>query len=236
MTRRLVIVPLYNEEKHIQDIIDELRRHYLEDLLVVNDGSKDRSRQILDSIVTQSFSVIHHPENRGYGASLITGFEHAIRHNYDQVVTMDADWQHEPCCVNSFFAALSDCDVVSGSRYLREQPGDSEAPADRLAINREITVIINSITSYGLSDTFCGFKALRVPALKKLLLGERGYAFPLQFWIQAWHHGLKVKELPVPRIYLDASRSFGEVLNDPKVRLAHYKEVISNEVERWKPT
>jgi dolichol-phosphate mannosyltransferase len=112
--------------------------------------------------------------------------------------------------------------------------GNGTAPQDRRAINVRITQVINTITGFDLTDSFCGFKAYRVDALRKLRLTDTGYAMPLQFWIQAKYFGLRVTELPVSRIYDDPNRTFGGGLDDPEVRLNHYLTTIENERQRWK--
>ena len=123
-------------------------------------------------------------------------------------------------------------DVVSGSRYLTSQWDDTPTIPERARVNRTVTEIINSVTGYCLTDSFCGYKAYRVSALEKLDLHEDGYAMPLEFWIQAATAGLTVKEIPVSLIYLDENRSFGKDLDDERIRLAHYKDVIRREAKR----
>jgi dolichol-phosphate mannosyltransferase len=81
-----------------------------------------------------------------------------------------------------------------------------------------------------LTDAFCGFKAYRVCALKKLKLTETGYAMPLELWVQAAYHHLRIVEVPVPLIYLSEERSFGGSLDEAGVRLAHYRTVIDRAV------
>ncbi|NDC37943.1 MAG: glycosyltransferase family 2 protein [Proteobacteria bacterium] len=233
MGRKVVLIPVYNEAAYISAVLKELRVWHSCDILVINDGSTDGSEQILQQLSLERVSVVSHPSNQGYGASLIHGFSVAIDRGYEYLVTMDCDWQHEPHYVPAFFEALHDCDIVSGSRYLRQFGGDSNAPADRRAINGAITADINSCTGFSLTDAFCGFKGYRVAALQKMALDEAGYAFPLQFWIQAWHFGLTVKELAIPRIYTAANRTFGGKLDDPAIRLSYYRSILSKEVARW---
>jgi dolichol-phosphate mannosyltransferase len=79
-----------------------------------------------------------------------------------------------------------------------------------------------------LTDAFCGFKAYRREALAKLHITETGWGMPLQAWVQAGKLGLRVKEVGVPRLYLDPNRAFGGVLNDAAERLAYYRRVISD--------
>jgi len=117
----LVAIPVYNEEPYLPRVLAAVRRH-ADDVLVVNDGSTDRTGALLAE--QADVHTITHPENRGYGQSLIDAFQFATRHGYDWMITMDCDEQHEPAQIPDFVAATraDDADVISGSRYL---PGSS---------------------------------------------------------------------------------------------------------------
>src|SRR6185503_15207738 len=110
-------------------------------------------------------------------------------------------------------AARDDMDIVSGSRYLTEMPENTVPPQDRRFINYQITKMLNEELGLSLTDSFCGFKAYRVSAMARLPLTETGYAFPLQFWVQAVRQGLRICELAVPLIYVDPKRAFGGSLD-----------------------
>src|SRR5262245_3950039 len=172
------------------------------------------------------FQVVTHDSNLGYGAALKTAFDYAIRFHYDVLVTIDCDGQHEPQRIGQLVAACRDADVVSGSRYLRNESQASAAPPERRKINREITCELNRCLGLSLTDAFCGFKAYRVAALAELTITEPGYGMPLEFWVQAVHHGLRIIEVPVPLIYLEEERSFGGSLDDGGQRLAYYHQVL----------
>jgi dolichol-phosphate mannosyltransferase len=148
-------------------------------------------------------------------------------HRYDVLVTIDCDGQHEPQRIPEFVAACTgEVDIVSGSRYLQQFPGDSQPPADRRRINEQITREVNRRLGLSLTDAFCGFKAYRVAALADVELHDEGYAMPLELWVQAAHLGLRIVELPVPLIYLEEERSFGGSLDDGRTRLAYYRQVL----------
>ena len=221
--RFLTALPVYNEVRHVTHVLDEVVRN-AQDVLVVDDGSTDGTRELLAS--RRDITVISHPENRGYGAALTTAFEYAQREKYDVIITIDCDGQHEPQRIPRFAAACQGVDIVSGSRYLKQYPGDSQPPAQRLWVNQRVTAELNRRLGYNLTDAFCGFKAYRVEALKKLTITESGYAMPLELWVQAAFHGLRIRELPVPLIYLDEKRSFGGALDDAARRLTYYHSVV----------
>lgn len=224
--RWLTAIPVYNEARTVRGVLDAVRKVSPE-ILVIDDGSTDGTREILAA--EPNLRRETHATNRGYGAALATAFDHAIRHGYDVLVTMDCDGQHEPARVPVLLEALTaGVDIVSGSRYLRDFRQDTQAPADRSAINATITREVNARYGLGLTDTFCGFKAYRVPALTKLHITEPGWGMPLQLWVQAARLGLVVREIGVPRLYVDPNRSFGGGLDDPAARLAHYRRVLAD--------
>jgi glycosyltransferase involved in cell wall biosynthesis len=225
--RCLTALPVYNEARHVTAVLDEVAR-YSREVLVVDDGSTDGTAEILAA--RSDILRVTHGENRGYGAALKTAFDFAIDREYDVLVTIDCDGQHEPQRIPRFFAACQGVDIVSGSRYLKHYPGDSEPPAQRRWINQQVTAEINRRLGFQLTDAFCGFKAYRVSALAKLNPAEAGYAMPLELWVQAAAAGLKVIELPVPLIYLDEKRSFGGVLDDAATRLEYYHLVLDRSI------
>ncbi len=219
--RRLVALPVYNEARHVAGVLDEVRRHSGADVLVVDDGSTDGTSDILRG--RRDVQVLTHRENRGYGAALLSSFKFAQERDYQALVTIDCDGQHEPCRIPKFFeACTSDVDIVSGSRYLQAFDGDTPPPPERRRVNEQVTAELNRRLGLNLTDAFCGFKAYRVAALQKLKISEPGYAMPLEVWVQAAAAGLTVVELPVPLIYLDEKRSFGGVLDNAETRLEYY--------------
>lgn len=220
----LTAIPVFNEAAHIRKVLREVRR-YSTNVLIVNDGSTDDTPNILAT--EPDLRVVTHPKNRGYGAALITAFAYTIEHEFDGLVTMDCDGQHEPARIPVLLEAIHDCDIVSGSRYLRDFRQDNPAPTDRRRINALITQEINERYGLNLTDAFCGFKAYRREALEKLRITETGWGMPLQLWVQAARLGLRIKEAAVPRLYLDPNRAFGGVLNDEEKRLAYYRSVLA---------
>jgi glycosyltransferase involved in cell wall biosynthesis len=223
LPRTLTALPVYNEAAHVTGVLDQVVRN-AGDILVVDDGSTDGTRELLAE--RRDVIVVTHEQNRGYGAALATAFDYAIANGYDVLVTIDCDGQHEPQRITQLVDACQDVDIVSGSRYLGVDIPVGLAPADRRRINLQITDELNCRLGLKLTDAFCGFKAYRVEALKKLQLTDPGYAMPLELWVQAAFHGLRIIEVPVPLIYLDEKRSFGGALDDSGTRLAYYHSVI----------
>src|SRR5690606_468974 len=110
-------LPVFNEENHVLDVIAEVRRH-CDDVLVVDDGSTDRTPLLLRE--TEGITVIRHPRNLGYGAALRSAFEYTVEQGYDVLVTIDCDGQHQPRLIPELAAQVfpdndEPWDIVSGS-------------------------------------------------------------------------------------------------------------------------
>lgn len=256
--RILVAVPIFNEERYVARVLREIRKYARATAMaegveirvaVIDDGSTDGTPAVLGRLAAMGhIDLITHPENRGYGQSLIDAFAHAAGQGYDWIITMDCDEQHEPCRIPIFVREClkDDADIISGSRYMM-QDAEGAPPPDRRNINRLVTDLLNASlklnvvdapfhaanggeASGGLTDSFCGFKAHRVSSVKRMHLTIPGYAFPMQFWVQADTLRLRIREIPVKLIYKDATRHFGGILDDPTVRLQHYLEVLTAEI------
>ena len=224
MTRpSLTALPVYNEVDHVTAAVDGALS-YSDEVLVVDDGSTDGTSGLLAA--RHDIHLVSHRHNRGYGAALRSAFQFAVGGEYEILVTIDCDGQHQPQLIPRFVEAAASSDMVSGSRYLREFPGDNDPPEDRRRINEQITAELNRRLGLNLTDAFCGFKAYRVEALRTIEFQEDGYAMPLEFWARAAECGLRIVELGVPLIYLDESRSFGGSLDDAERRLEVYRRVL----------
>jgi len=224
----LIALPAYNEKKDIGFIISQIKKYDL-DILVIDDGSTDGTQEQLSNI--ENINTIVHEKNLGYGQTIIDAFKYGISNGYDSIITMDCDGQHIPDEVQIFLTQISNYDIVSGSRYLiQTNKLDPQIPPDRYAINMEITQILNETTKLDLTDSFCGFKAYKTDAIKKMKLTEKGYGMPLQLWMQAWKLGLTIKEMPVKLIYNNAEKRFNGKLDNPAIRLNYYKEIIKREM------
>lgn len=247
--RVLIAIPVYNEENYVLSVLNEVAR-YTEpvcetaepvDVVVIDDGSTDATPTLL---ARKPVDVIRHKTNLGYGRSIRDAFLWAMTYDYDWLITMDCDEQHEPASLPDFYAAckrVSGCeknpgtneaDILSGSRYLDIKMCGDPPPADRRKINEQITETLNDRLGFNLTDAFCGFKAYRVSKLKHLDLNVDGYAMPIQLWVQAAAHQMKVMEVPIKLIYNDPNRSFGGPLDNPEQRIQYYEGVLDEELTK----
>lgn len=233
MTSIVVCIPVHNQEQRIEEVLHRIRNNApTADIVVIDDGSRDNTYAILKR--HQDLYVIRHNTNRGYGAALKAGFSFAVIHKYDYIITIDSDKQHQPSDIPRFlkFMDQSYWDIISGSRYLQAYEDTiKEAPADRMKVNKKITQKINAITGWGLTDAFCGFKMYKVSAIQNLHISEEGFGMPLQLWMQAWKHGLRIKEVPVQLIYNAADPSQMVAATNMCQRYKYYLKCIQQELE-----
>ena len=231
-SRILLAIPVFNEAGYIESVLSKATQ-FARDILVIDDGSRDETPLLLAG---HRVEVIRHAENRGYGRSIRDMIRWAHFDDYDWLITMDCDEQHEPAAIPDFIEAIgqNDADVISGSRYISEASMVDTPPEERRMINAMITQELNQTLGLELTDAFCGFKAYRVAACRDLKLDVDGYEFPMQFWVQAVANGLTIRELPVKLIYNDPTRSFGGPLDEAQNRLASYRDTINRELELCK--
>ena len=112
--RVLVAIPVFNEQRYVSRVLAQVLR-ITEDVLVVDDGSTDGTADLLAEHA--QIDVIHHDSNLGYGRSLLDAFNHARRHGFDWVITMDCDDQHEPARIPAFVERAEADDVDIGPEY-----------------------------------------------------------------------------------------------------------------------
>jgi glycosyltransferase involved in cell wall biosynthesis len=192
----LTVIPAYNEEQSILEVINSIRTHMPSiDILVINDGSTDKTSEIARSA---NVFVIDLPYNIGYGGAIQTGFRFAVEYNYEYVITIDADGQHEPSSIKNLIDAMEkeNADVVIGSRFI---DGDYKMPFFRKLGSRIFSIIAILYTGTKFTDPTSGFQLLNRKAFKHLAEFDN---YPLDYpdvnIIMALHKmKFKVVEAPV---------------------------------------
>lgn len=153
----LVIIPAYNEERNIQSVINELLTIYQGiDILVVNDGSSDKTEEI---VKRTGVKIVNHPFNLGYGGALQSGFKYAVAAQYKYIIQFDADGQHSPHDIKSIVGRLKEgYDIVIGSRFLNNESA-SIGIFKRMAIQM-FRYIIKKSTKTKITDPSSGLQGL----------------------------------------------------------------------------
>lgn len=207
MTRVLVVMPAYQEQQSIAQVIQDLRtqRESL-DLLVVDDGSRDRTAETARQV---GAVVVSLPFNLGIGGALRAGFLYALRNGYDAVVQFDADGQHDAAGIEALTAALAEADVVVGSRFTGADLGTTSAW--RRPVMRGLARAVSLLCGTRITDATSGFRAIGPRALE---VWSRHYPAEyldnIESLVIAHRAGLVVREVPVtmrPRQGGDPSQS-----------------------------
>lgn len=164
MNESLVVIPAYNEEDNIAEVLQGIKKLDMPlDILVVNDGSRDNT---MKEVLKENVSIINLPYNMGYGAALQTGFKYASIKGYRYVVQFDADGQHSACDLPVLIGELKNgnYDIVVGSRF-RENPSYKVGFTKRLAISF-FRFLIRSLTGKEITDPTSGLKGLSTRAFQ----------------------------------------------------------------------
>lgn len=201
--RALVIVPTYNERENIERLIravlavsDEI------DLLIVDDNSPDGTGNIAAQLAAEQpgrVSVAHRPSKEGIGPAYLAGFEIALASGVPIIVTMDADFSHDPADVPRLLGALEGADIALGSRYA---PGGGTVgwPLHRRLISRGGGIYAQLVLGVHVRDLTGGFKAYRRSVIEMLVrdgVRSDGYGFQIETVYRALKHGLRVVEVPI---------------------------------------
>lgn len=152
--KTLAIIPAWQEEKAIADVVAGVRR-YIPNVLVVDDCSADRTGEVAKAAGAQ---VVRHPINLGYGGAVLTGFLFAERQGYEKVVYLDADGQHDPADIPRLLAGLKSADICIGSRFMGE--AGYKMPFLRLLGNQLFGKIAQKLAGCKITDCTSGFRAV----------------------------------------------------------------------------
>lgn len=199
--KTLVVVPAYNEATTIESVLQAL--HGMHDVVVIDDGSTDdtgvRARAC-------GVRVLSHVVNRGLGAALRTGFAYALRvGEYDAVVTLDADGQHDPNDIPRVLAGLSGgSDVVIGARVR------SDMPPIRQAYNMIGGVISAGLFGGPMIDAQSGFRAFKITKLREMNLTTSRMEISSEIVAEAHRIGARIVEVPISVRYTTYSLSKGQ--------------------------
>lgn len=192
------IIPAYREEKHIGDIIRRTRQQ-LDHVLVVDDGSNDKTAQHAREAGAE---VIVHSQNRGKGEAIKTGLRHWLDRQFGHVIILDADGQHLPEEIDRFItAAISKAEP---SFFLGNRMNDlAGMPFVRRIVNRYMSNRISRICGQRIPDTQCGFRMLDRQLIPELLGGANRFDYETEMLIIASRKGYRIESVPITTVYSD---------------------------------
>lgn len=193
----ITIIPAYNEEKAIESVVTCALKY--SDVLVVDDGSYDRT---YDRAKSAGAKIVKHEKNRGKGAAIKSGIKEALIHDYDVLILIDGDGQHNPDCIPSFMPNIDGNELTIGSRFINGNP--ENMPVWRKLSNKITTGLIKFVTGYNLTDSQSGFRVMSRDAAGLFLdIKYDDYAYESEMLYRASEHKIKVSEGPIPCTYGD---------------------------------
>lgn len=190
----LVIIPAYNEEKNIGSVIKEVKK-YAENILVVDDGSTDLTKEIAKK---QEVEVISHSVNLGKGAALKTGCDYAYKQGVENIVVIDADGQHEPKDIPRFLEALKRVDIVFGYRKQ-----SNTMPLILKFGNKFINETLRLLFRIKIYDSQCGYRAFKSSIYPKIRWKANDYYMETEMIVKAGRNNLKHEQVSIETIYGD---------------------------------
>ena len=203
MPRTLVAIATYNERENLRPLVEQILGLGVPDLniLVVDDHSPDGTGQLADELAAEhpEVKVVHRKAKLGLGTAQAGAMEMAQLEGYDYIITMDADFSHDPKYIPTMLGHMDDCDLVIGSRYV---PGG--ATEDWGAVRKFMSWGANTFVRLGLGlkprDCSSGFKCYRVGTLCRIDLSNvvaRGYAFQEEIVYRLQLMGATIGEVPI---------------------------------------
>jgi len=195
MFKICALIPAYNEEKSISSVIKKIKKHNI-DIAVIDDKSKDRTAYFAEK---ENVCLLRQSSNEGKGSALRRGFKWALKNDYDYIITIDADSQHNPdeipFFMNQVFKNASD--IVLGSRM--HLPKDM--PLYRLCINKLFSRIVSRACKQHIPDALCGYRIIKKEVLKELDLDSDRFDIDPEILIKASKKGFKITSVNIETIY-----------------------------------
>ncbi|UEG51835.1 polyprenol monophosphomannose synthase [Mucilaginibacter daejeonensis] len=204
MPDSIVIIPTYNEKENIERMIRKVfSLPYDLHVLIIDDGSPDGTGSIVKSLQNEFTGRLYIEERKGkqgLGTAYIHGFKWAIKHQYDYIFEMDADFSHNPDDLLRLREACAEgADMAIGSRYVKGV-NVVNWPMNRVLMSYYASVYVRMITGIDIHDATAGFVCYKRKVLETIRLDKIkfvGYAFQIEMKYTTIRHGFKVVEIPI---------------------------------------
>ena len=201
--KKLVIIPTYNEKENIRDIISAIFALGQDfHILVVDDSSPDGTAEIVKNLQNEFPAHLHlsvRKTKNGLGKAYLHGFGWALRHNYDYIFEMDADFSHNPNDLPKLLEACQNADMSIGSSYCKGV-NVVNWPMSRVLLSYFASKYVRFILGIPIHDTTAGFVCFSRKALENIGLDKirlKGYGFQVEMKYRAFKKGLKLVEIPI---------------------------------------
>ena len=218
-----IVIPCYNEAKDIASNVEKVKSYLLDknidyELLLVNDGSKDNTKEVIESI--KGVKALSYEKNRGKGGAVKYGIENATG---DYVLFMDADLSTDLSAIEKVVELAPNYDLIIGSRHAKDSVIKKKQPWTRVFIGWCCRVLVKMLFHTKLKDTQCGFKAMKTDVAKKIVAKQlvTNFAFDVEYIYIARLNNLSMYELGV--IWSDDR---GSTVNPIKSSLKFFRDIF----------
>ncbi|MFA5127195.1 MAG: polyprenol monophosphomannose synthase [Patescibacteria group bacterium] len=198
----LIITPTYNEKENIVKLIPQIFQ-LVEgvDVLVIDDNSPDQTAELVKQMQNNypNLKISSRPGKLGLGTAYISGFKQALAWGYKYIITMDADFSHDPKYIPGLIDSLTNNDLVIGSRYI-PGGGVKNWPLKRILLSRLGNLYAKTILHTSVNDNTAGFMAIKTDFLRQLNLDAirgQGYAFLMELKYIFFTKRARIKEIPI---------------------------------------
>ena len=196
----IIIIPCFNDNRPVIKLISQLVEICDLNILIIDDGSDEH---VDISPFGDRVDIIRNEFNKGKGYSLRTGFEHALKNSYTHAITIDADMQHDPACINEFINADQKFDMVIGMRNFSEN-----MPIHRRFSNNTTSMIISLICKKRIKDSQSGYRRYALESSVFSSCVEDGFQFESEILINQFKSGdTLVEHVNIPTLYNDEKSS-----------------------------
>jgi dolichol-phosphate mannosyltransferase len=200
--KKIVVIPTYNEIENIAGIIAAVQEVVSDmHVLVVDDNSPDGTAEVVLELMknNERLHLIKRAGKLGLGTAYCEGFEWCLANGFEAIMEMDADFSHDPKEIPRFLEALSDNDLVIGSRYIQGM-NVVNWPLSRLILSYGASVYTRMVTWMNINDATGGFKCFRADALRMIDLKKirsNGYGFQIEMNYRLWRKKARIKEISI---------------------------------------
>ncbi|RKY51350.1 MAG: hypothetical protein DRP86_01565 [Candidatus Neomarinimicrobiota bacterium] len=196
-----IIIPAYNAEKTLPELLERIRACCSLNIVIVDDGSDDHTAQIATQ---KGVHLIRHPENMGKGKALQSGFQFVLEAGGAFAVTLDADLQHPPEAIPGLVVKYAE---NPGTFIIGRRQRDDNMPFHRRLSNLITSFLVSWRIGLSIPDVQCGFRLIPGKYIQYLLSGSKGFVFEAEMVIRLTDKGVPVDFYPIPTIYMKGGQS-----------------------------
>jgi len=205
MNNVCIIIPVYNEGNHLESLLNEIKKLYNMDIIVIDDGSTDKSISIANRYAKQ---CIVHKKNKGKGMSILDGIIFAKK-IYKYAILMDGDGQHLPSDIEKFLKKKDRYDIIVGKRNMNK----SNMPLLRYFINRITTLIVSIFAGQQIYDSQSGFRLVNIEKFFRIKIKTFRFQMESEMLIKSGRLGYRIGFVPIETIYGDEVSKINPIID-----------------------